>query len=174
MRSEIPNNNPGGLSYNAVCFFQLHPIRLIHSIVFLISLILCSSSFAHEDDIPVTNAIPHETTDSSAPIACIYEWCDAKWPPVAGSDRTVGKTNCGVVCIKIVKEVEKIVTVHQKSADEVTITMSTNDKGEPIMKASCPSSGMTKYDYKLYKSGYVQKSKKKGDFLHIYYEKNID
>ncbi len=32
-------------------------------------------------------------------------WCDAPFPPPAGSDRTMGKDSNGQVCIKIAKEV---------------------------------------------------------------------
>ena len=102
---------------------------------------------------------------------CKTEWCNAKWPPEKGSDRAVGKDNCGNVCIKIVKEVEKVVI---KENEGVAVTLATDDKGRPIFKASCPATGLTKYDYKLYKAGYVQKSRKKGEFLHIYYEKDKD
>jgi len=113
-----------------------------------------------------------ETTDS-APIACITEWCDAKWPPSEGEDRTYGKNNCGDTCIKIQKivEIEKVITKYKREDSSVIVTLSTDENGKPVMKASCPKTGMSKYDYKLYKAGFTQKSRKKGEFLHIYYEK---
>ena len=47
----------------------------------------------------------------TAATPCVYSWCDAKWPPAEGQDRTVGKDNCESVCIKIARPVEKIVEV---------------------------------------------------------------
>lgn len=41
-------------------------------------------------------------SSTSLAQTCAYQWCDAPWPPATGSDRTVGKTNCGETCIKIV------------------------------------------------------------------------
>ena len=66
---------------------------------------------------------------------CQTEWCDAKWPPAEGSDRTYGKDNCGNVCIKIQKvvEVEKIVEVNKptkktkQDKSSVTVTLSQNE-----------------------------------------------
>ena len=53
----------------------------------------------------------------------------------------------------------------------VEVTLSSDDKGQPVFKASCPKIGMNKWDYKLIKAGYILKSQKKGQFLHTWYEK---
>ena len=120
----------------------------------------------------------HEETTDSAPIACVTEWCDAKWPPVEGKDRTYGKDNCGHYCSKHGYEVEKIVEVEKIAIkkevidkNSIAVTMSQNEKDEPVLRASCPPTGLTKYDYKLIKAGYILKSQKKGEYLHKWYEK---
>lgn len=51
------------------------------------------------------------TAHAQPAAVCQYEWCGALWPPQEGQDRTVGKDNCGVTCIKISKPVEKIVEI---------------------------------------------------------------
>ena len=79
-------------------------------------------------------------------------WCDAPWPPPAGSDRTMGKDSDGNTCIKISRPVEK------------------DCPKQPVINAYGPS-GMTEWDYRMYQDGYKQKAKKVGNQLHVYYEK---
>jgi len=108
---------------------------LVNQIIFLYPLVflvlLCGPVLAHEDD---TSTV---TLESFAPVEsehliitpCITEWCDASWPPEGRSDRTIGKDNCGNTCIKIAKEVKNT---------SIIVTLSTDEKGKPVMKASCP------------------------------------
>ena len=54
----------------------------------------------------LTSTIWSTASAQPAVTPCAYSWCDSKWPPEAGSDRTVGKDNCGTTCIKIARPVE--------------------------------------------------------------------
>ncbi len=88
---------------------------------------------------------------------CTTEWCDAKWPPIEGIDRTYGKDNCGNVCIKIAVEttVEVIDVVEvevpaETPKTEITVTLKNDENGKPVMTASCPSVIETnQYDAKV-------------------------
>lgn len=112
------------------------------------------------------------TTCSAHTEGCVFEWCDAILPSVAG-EKVVGKDNCGNYCSKHgieVKVIEKVVE-EKDSTGGVKITLLKDDEGNPVMIASCPATGINEWDYKLYMEGFIQKSVKKGDFVHIYYSK---
>lgn len=103
-------------------------------------------------------------------------WCGASWPPVEGGGRTRGIDVNGDVCIKIVKEVEKIVEVEKLvekpiPTSNVTVTLSSNDKGEPTIITSCPSSGFSEWDFKALEAGYKMKLKSKNGEIFIIWEK---
>ncbi len=118
----------------------------------------------HEEDTP-------EVTTEETP-ACETEWCDARWPPDEGSDRTVGKDNCGNVCIKIEKKVEIIAEIEKKNNPGVTVTISTDENGKPIFNASCPTSGkLNEWEFKALEAGYKAKLKSKNGGVYTIYEK---
>lgn len=126
-------------------------------------------------------------------------WCNAPWPPPVGSDRTIGKDSDGHTCIKIAKPLETVPTApptaakpettivpkegaiaqpakdllrSQGNLEGISVTLSTNDRNEPVLTAICPKTdGLTKYDYEMYQHGYKQKAREIGGQLWIYYEK---
>lgn len=53
---------------------------------------------------------------------CAYEWCDAPWPPPAGSDRTVGKDNCKLSCAKIAKTSATSYRIYHSTGDTLYYT----------------------------------------------------
>ena len=50
---------------------------------------------------------------------CTYQSCNAIWPPQIGSDRTVGKDNCGQTCIKIMEPLKGFYRVYYSSLEMV-------------------------------------------------------
>ena len=117
-------------------------------------------------------------------------WCDAGWPPPAGSDRTKGKDSDGNVCIKISHPPEAVKPKTGEMADKepiaqpakdllgktgngegIAVTLSTNAEGEPVLRASCPPAGFSEWDYKALMAGYRQKVVKRGEQVFIIYEK---
>ena len=136
---------------------------------------------------------------SSVAFADPY-FCSAPWPPPAGSDRTMGKDSDGHTCIKIAKTVEtapiaspvaapvkvgeisakpeisqpaKDLLRSQGTVEGITVTLSTNAKGEPVMSAFCENgeTGINRWDVQMYKMGYHQVHTKIGDTVVTSYEK---
>lgn len=56
-------------------------------------------------------------TQAFAQPVCVYEWCDAPWPPPSGVDRTIGKDNCKLACTKIAKTSATSYRVFHSSGD---------------------------------------------------------
>ena len=125
-------------------------------------------------------------------------WCDAPWPPPAGSDRTMGKDSNGQVCIKIAKEMPfiappvaakpetaivpgkpaiaqpaKDLLRSQGNVEGISVTLSTNAKNEPVLTAVCEKgeTGINRWDVQMYKMGYHQVHTKIGDTVVTSYEK---
>ena len=84
-------------------------------------------------------------------------WCGAKWPPAVGESRTFGIDVNGDVCVKIstgieTVEVEKIVEVLVEATSNtgISVTLTKDKNGDPIMTASCPMVVATnQYDAKI-------------------------
>ena len=124
-------------------------------------------------------------------------WCDAPFPPPAGSDRTMGKDSNGQVCIKIAKEMPstapplpavpetaivpkegaivqpaKDLLRSQGDVEGISVTLSTNPQGEPVLTAICPGNpGFNEYDLKALELGFKQKVVTRGKETFVIYEK---
>ena len=125
-------------------------------------------------------------------------WCNAPWPPPAGSDRTMGKDSDGHTCVKIAKEMPptappvpakpetaivpkegatvqpaKDLLRSRGNVEGISVTLSTNAKGEPVLSAVCEKgeTGINHWDVQMYKMGYHQVHTKIGDTVVTSYEK---
>lgn len=136
----------GKFTFITACLHPNKKLILIFSLLLTTVLLSC-----------VSVAYSHEETTAE----CVYEWCDAILPKAG--EKVEGKDNCGRYCSKHGIEIDN---TKEKS---ISITLSKNEKNEPIMKASCPSFGLNKWEAGLIKDGFKAKLKvKKGKVYKIY------
>ena len=109
----------------------------------------------------------------------------------------MGKDSNGQVCIKIAKEMPSTVPLlpavpetaivpkeeaivqpakdllrSQGTVEGITVTLSTNPQGEPVLTAVCPGNpGFNEYDLKALELGFKPKVVKRGEEVLIIYEK---
>ena len=57
------------------------------------------------------------------------------------------------------------------NVEGVSVTLATNEQGQPVLKAFCPPTGFNEWDYKALMAGYRQKVIKRGEQVFIIYEK---
>lgn len=106
---------------------------------------------------------------TTPPPACIFEWCGALLPTTAG-EKTTGKDNCGNYCSKHGIGIATPPTASTSTG--TTVTLSTNEKGEPVLTAICPAtSTFNEYDFKMHQLGYIRKAKKVAGKMFVYYDK---